>query len=205
MRTIIEEKNIYKFDELSSQAKQKAVYHFACSMDYSFNEDNRQSVELFLASIGYNLVNYCISDCEPSWIRISSRDSDQESLTGTRLYGFIYKWYAANFLTRKRYSKGNIYSKESKIRLSRINRVEEGCPFTGYYMDDAATAYIKATLFEGKFDPTMTLDEFVHNCIDLFVKDWQADYEYYYSEENVEELSEANEWEYLEDGSFYAA
>lgn len=188
----------YDFDELSEDAKEKAVEHFQ-SLDgiYVWGEDNVESLKGFARWIN-GKHDYSISLWGDSWakvkvegdyeIEISENEFEMLDCADMRGEDLL------NFLKEKHYFQ-NKYS-DGWFTLE-----NSSCPFTGYCGDedllDPMREYIKNP------DSETTLQELVNKCCERWVKSYVQDWEFAYSEEGIIELIEANEYQFTENGELY--
>jgi len=171
--------------ELFPKAFEKAHYNFQKDESYD-NRDNEATIKAFIDALPY------------IWLR---RDeiavtygvynlTEIEELTGEELYSFL----KVNDVISK-FTKGEEYTNKN----SNVKRYS--CPLTGYCMDDVFLDPFWEWLNDYKNSP-LTYGELVRECYQSGQKAIQADYDYYFSEENFIEMSEINEWEYFKDSSF---
>lgn len=196
MRTI--EINLYQYNELSEEAKEKAFNDFCSNDYYHWNGENNKVLEWFK-----NTFDVKIIDWEYGYQNYISWESeyttDQDELTGKRLISFLWNNYKNDLFQGKYYSKTISTSPyRYKSRRSKI-LLEDGCP-TGYYLGSLIIDPMLAVLRGEKIQNNYTLYDCLNDCLDAWIEGCRDDYEHYYSMENFKELSEANEWEYNENG-----
>ena len=175
MRTI--EKNIYKFNELSDEAKEKAISKFMENESYFWGDDAIRSLEGFIN-------HFCgkLNDYEIDWLEPYSNNIRFELSEGK---------FSGGELRMVIESMGSYDPKTLKGHGD--------CKFTGYIMDEPLTDGARKAFFNGERD--------IRELIEAGIKEWQiatqADAEYQYSSANFEELCESNEWEFYVDGSIF--
>lgn len=191
MRT--EEIKIYKFDELSDEAKERArdkVREERSQYDF-WGEERRDSYE----------------KAEDLYDQLHNIEGE---ISGARLYAWIENNLSYIWDKRCYYSKhtdGSIkknwwsYKYDcTKYRMSRIkvaNTIEH-CPLTGVTYDFDFLAPIME--FMKKPDSSTTnLDLQLPSYEDVYQRDW----EWMNSDEYIDEEIEANDYEFTEDGSIY--
>ena len=86
-------------------------------------------------------------------------------------------------------------------RKSKINFTMDNCPFTGYCMDCCFSEAWKE--WKDSFCAKSTVQDFLDLVAEKLSKDWTADNEYQLSDEGLAEMIEANEYEFLEDGTLF--
>lgn len=187
---------VYKFDELSEGAKEKAIEDARIfEADYRLDEivDCMKSA---MDKMGITINDYSINIDGSGYINLSVVDDDLE---GVRAYRYIVN----NFFSEV--NKKKLYYKEwEKRRMSNLDRKGwmDDCPFTGVCYDygvKSAWEDFCAELKQGE-RPTVRdfLDELESHYLDMQAKEY-----YGFDEDAARELSEANEYEYLEDGTIY--
>lgn len=74
----------------------------------------------------------------------------------------------------------------------------EECPFTGYCGDESFLAPYRAFMLK---PDERSYSELMSDCLDSGFNDWQADMEHQESDEYIVDFLQANEYEFLEDGT----
>lgn len=192
MRTITEK--IYTLSELSDKARERAYRKWLDNYDYPFAYDNRSVLRDF--SDIFNLrVDHWEYDTSTYNYRFSTDNSGEvDELKGERLYKYIMN----NFWS-KLYLPKIFYKSYEKRRKSKVFFDNE-CVLTGYYLDDI----ILKPIYDFLEKPTdKTYYDLMDDCLDGFFKACRDDYETCCSEENFADESEANEWEYRQNGDKY--
>jgi hypothetical protein len=206
MRTI--EKTLYKFDELEWTAQEKALNEWISSGDtYGWEYENVDSLNAFTEVFGIEIGNWEYGD--HNYINFSVKNVEDydsiyetEELTGLKLYKRIANIYYNEVQKGKYYSTMGRWVDGKytyKKRYSKVIKDNGGCPFTGYCMDDtlldSIIKYLKTP------DLRMTYKELMSDCLDNWLYACRDDYEHSMSMEYFEEMCEANEWEFYENGS----
>ena len=193
MRTI--ETKLYKFDELSEEAKEKAFENWSNSeREYFWMDENLESLKQGLQHFGFELKNwsidyYCATN---AYLKIVYQNSngyvdEEDTLSGVRLWKFINN----NMLDywckyKKKYQRGKL--------------LNGSCPFTGYCGDESFLAPIRTFM---KQPEDITFQELMEECAHEVMKAIEADYEFQNSREYFEEEAEANDFEFEQDGTQY--
>jgi hypothetical protein len=175
MRTI--EKNIYKFSELSEEAKEKAISKYMENESYFWGDEAIRSLEEFINHFCGKLNDYGIYWLEPYRNNIRFELSEGKFTDGE--------------LRQVIESMGSYDPKTLKGNGD--------CKFTGYIMDEALTDGARKAYFNGERD--------IRELIEAGIKEWQratqADAEYQYSSAHFTELCEANGYEFYENGTLF--
>lgn len=195
MRTV--ENQVFQFDELSDDAKEKARDWYRSGDSYPWAEENRASLERFCEVFPAEGRNWYYDACSYSIdASITCEDAIAE-LSGPRLLAYLHNNCAEVFSRSKRYSKGAPYHSGAKTRKSRVMREETCCPFTGYHMDESLLDTLRAFL---KKPDCRTFGELLSDCLDDWARACRDDCEYHNSDESVDETIRINEYEFTEDG-----
>lgn len=190
MRTITE--NIYTIKELknvSAEAFEKAHNEWISDDNYTFYKENRETLEEFAKIFDITVINYNYDSCSGD-VRF---DHEREYLKGTRALAYIQNNYMQYIVEPKKYGS----------RASKISKERRCCPLTGYYLDEDILDFIFEYVHNFKSYKDYSLQDVFSECFDRWVKTCNKDIQANDEEEFFIETSEANEWYYYEDGSFY--
>ena len=205
--------NICKIDELSDEAKQRAHSDFLSRDHYFCNEENKAVLEWFenhfqvdVKDWEYGYRNYI------NWY--SNYPEEQDELSGIRLISFLWNNHRADVYSSKYYS---LWSKKDqnphyreggsapwgklKSRRSKVFK-ELNCP-TGYVVGYDILQPIQDVLNGKKLGTNYSLYDCMNDCLEGWLESCKGDYEHSQSMEYFIEHSQANEYEYTEDGEFY--
>lgn len=196
MRTETRTYQVYPVVELTEQAQSNAHYKWLEDFDYGWSSDNRSTLELFEKLFSINVHNWQYDSCSYNYSFLTSLSGEVEELCGQRLATYIDNNYSYKLFSAKIYwSKG--YCKKRKSRIF----IDNSCTLTGYYMDDTILQPIYN--FLQKPNPSTTFLNLIDECLTEFFKGCRDDRKYQESQENFIETSTANDWEYLQDGTFF--
>jgi len=201
--------NIYKFSELSEQAKQKAIEWYRSDLDtsYIYNEA-LESVKAFL-----NLLP--ISESRNNWLKpdFNSLDDVILNLHGLRLRTWIMNNIYDSICkpTFKKSIEG-----AHPHRLTKVNRYSNGnvtshvyssfkrdyeCHLTGICYDiillQPIIDHIKTP------HPSVTFEDLINMCFTSLEKDLKSEETAMYEDANCIEMLEANAYEFTENGKIY--
>ena len=204
MRTITITKDIYTFDELTEEAQEKAFEYFR-NLPYLFawQEENRDTVKAIADKMdwAYDLYSY---DGITYSVNYSISSDDIAELSGKRAMAYIQNNYIDAAKKPKTYwLNGLIHcdGRKNWKRNSKINYEIDNCPFTGYCMDCCFSEAWRD--WQKNFSKHSTVQDFADLVADYLGRDWTADNEYQYSDDGIKDLIEANDYEFLEDGTLY--
>ena len=201
MRTVTEIFNVYNYNELSEQAKEKVKeWYLDDEMRSTFFYEDKK---YFLAE------NYKRSNLEVIF-SLSNCQGDGFNIEGKiNLYDFAEKWKADEKSRRTiiHYIDNSFY----EYTFESNNRYCYSCKFIDRkYIDDTITEFIDDLKYNGiRGIKTDVIKAFFNDMINHFEEldeEWEkAGYNYFYDAEESEiaECCEANNYEFLEDGTFY--
>ena len=179
--------SIYNFDELDEDAKERAR-DWARGIDdlYGWHDDNVQSLIEFAKFVGGNK-DYSISLVGYSSAKVKIDE---------------YDWYDDYDHEEEGYYRHEMKGDYLLYWLKdNIKTIEGSCPFTGYCMDEDLLDPMRK--FLANPNPDTTFQELVDECVDAWVKQYVADWESTYEDEQIDDFLSANEYDFLEDGSIY--
>ena len=169
----------YSFDELSEEAKEKALLNYACDTSYFWGGDAINSIETLAEKFNSKLSGYSID-----WLEKyrSSWDFDvpyyMDDLTEDELKDIIDSLGKYDKDTLKGYGE---------------------CLLTGYCADEDAIDGLRKAYFNGERD----INELLMSAMDSLYDACNSDYEYQLSEEGYSEHCGINNYQFLEDGSLF--
>lgn len=202
MRQIV--KNIYEYDELTEKAKAKAraeIKKMDSWQDFTDEEASCKAIGEVVGEADWNI---------DAWNNVSVRfDVDVDCLAdlvkGVRFVTWVFNnWiepnmegkYYGKLIKRNGHLKNvNYYSKATK---------EWNCPFTGFCMDMVLKEVYDYMVKKTKEGEVWNLKKFLDELGQRFQKGWQNEIDYRDSDEFIEEMIEANNYEFYENGSLFA-
>ena len=201
MRTI--ETKIYTFDELSEEAKEKAIEYFQATEDFDFvGQDAMATIRKGLEAFGNGLSNWSIdyTSSARSSFSIESVDSQIEELTGQRLRTWLLNNHYENFFEPKPYGK---YEKRANgkwrnDRYSKILKTATCCPFTGVCYDESFMDVFRE--FVKNPCNYTTFEDLLKSAVETVLSDLEKECEYLISEEAIIERIEGGDYEFTENG-----
>jgi len=196
MRTI--EVQLFKFNELSDEAKQVAMNAYEADTSFSYN-DAHESVKAFNEIFGTR-------ESRDTWINVSTEHIDDciLELTGFRLQKYLWNNFRDGIYKPKQYSlwsKKDVsfkYYKDGypvlKIRKSRVF-LDDCCPLTGVCYDEDMLDPIREFLASRDVESqSTTFESLMEDCFYRLFKSLESEDEYAYSDEGKsEELSERDD------------
>lgn len=202
MRTI--ERQIFRYDELSEQAKQVAIESMKEEISSVRIESDSYEYQNTLDKIEQifrvNVYDWRVDEYN-SYFRFDFVGIDEDTENEPRL---LLRYLNNNVLpcidNKKRY-----YSKTARAsRKSRIsyNNNYEYC-LTGCWCDDAVDNALNN--IGQSLKKHLNAREFVESILEGFFKQWQNDCEYSASDDCIAEEIEANDYEFYENGKPYFA
>ena len=214
MKTI--EVKLYSFNELSQEAKEKAIQnHRNNGLEYFWNEENLQSLKAFCKVFDIDLKKYSIDSYGHSYVDTSLNASeDVLNLSGVRLLKYLWNNFRTDIYKGKYYFvKSEQALKHKRVKSQTLKngkifnsyrsaiQLESSCPFTGYCMDED----LLEPVFKFMALPlnSVTYEDLLNDCIESWLSAAVKDLEYQESDEFIGEHLEANEYEFTEDGELF--
>lgn len=186
--------NIYSFDELSEEAKEKAIeYYRERNTEIFWMDETIESLkELFKNCDGISLKDYSLGEYQ-SWIKVDFTNEEVENFTGKRAMA----WIENNLLSNIRTSYyGNKRKELRKYGNGYYAGKIKPCPFTGYCVDDDLLDDLIKEVKDG--NDLKTVFEGLAITIQRII---QNEVECQNSEEYIAEHFEANGYEFDEEGN----
>lgn len=205
MRTV--RTKIYKFEELSEDAQQKAINKHREVMDNDFIYDDTHKVveafnDVFETKEGRN-----------SWLDVYTDHMEENilELKGLRLQKYLWNNYKNQLFKGKYYSlwsKKDISYKYHKngypVLKSRYSKVlkQNSCVLTGMCYDDDMLQPIYDFLEKRNFSNcTITFYHLINDCFDELRKTVENEIDYRNTDDAIIEEIKANEYEFTIDGN----
>ena len=202
MRKIITK--VYNFNELSEEAKEKAIETHRYDFVNGWSDENWASIQAIAKACSLEVVSNNYNDTGFSHFVLEVNDYNA-TLHGSRAMAYIYNnWIMPNmngkyYATPGKWINGVYTYTHTRSKCA----LEFSCPFTGYYMDDCLIIAYKKFCECVRINPLFGIGDFVgvlSECVSEFL---QNDYNYSISDENIAELLTANNYEFLENGVDY--
>jgi hypothetical protein len=208
MKTI--DVNLYKFSELSEEAKEKAIQKWR-NDNYNYQpwfiDEANKSFEKFadLFSIDWRNIDYC----EPYRNEYSIKLDDQiKELSGQRLATYIWNNFKRDLFKGKFYFK-DCYTypngkktednRQYKRYIKRYSKIflDNSCVLTGVCYDQD----LLQPIYDFLNKPTdIDFETLLNDCIYSLCHSVSAEIEYQSSDEAIIETIEANDYDFLENG-----
>ena len=206
MRTV--ETKVFKFDELSEDAQQKAISNYlSTSFEYFWNEENRETLTAFENHFPVN-----VKDWEygyQNYINFEFTQTEEISeLTGIRLLKYLVNHYQYILFAPKYYGKLIDHEKDAdhpagKEHVKRYSKCqgERNCNLTGFWLDEEILDPIYDFLKNPK--DSITFYDLMKDCLYSWIHACNKDYEASQEDEAVSDFLTANEYEFTEDGEIF--
>lgn len=186
-------KTVYTYEELSDSAKEKALYEGRSTLDYSWADENKETLEAFCRIFPVKVRDWEYGGYGRHISHYLTCDDDIAGLSGLRLHKYLWNNFRSSLF------KGKYYSKAGKSRHSRII-LEACCVLTGYCVDDDILQPVYD--FLKKPNNRTTFEDLMGDCLEAWLSSCDADFEAYFSEESMADIFAANDYEFYEDGTF---
>ena len=217
MRTI--RTKIYKFEELTKEAQQKAIEYYRnniLSFDFIYS-DAESTVNAFCNAFKVKSGSNSWLDCNTSYI-----DDDILNLSGLRLRKYLLNNFADTLYQRKYLKHGELRESrkpyhrmmkqieitsncpnKGKISVSyysNIFKVAQNCNLTGMCYDDDMMQPIYDFLELRTFGST-NFEDLLRECFDAMRSTLESEEEYMNTDEYISEEIGCNEYEFTEEGN----
>ena len=210
---------LYKFDELSDEAKKRAHETFLSTGDYWFaSVDATATIKKVDELFGIKLSDWEIGSYNPRYPTVTFENgrwyNDALDLKGNRARAYLWNNFGKVLLTGRYYSKWH-GTKHAHSRLF-FDRVYDGtCPLTGVCFDcdalDPMAYFCFGVAWNGekrvpsgrslRADNAVTVKSVIQDCVHSLFKAFNADCEASESMDYFAELCEGNGWTFEEDGT----
>lgn len=202
---------VYKYDELSDEAKETAISDYRYNnSEYFWSNEYEKSLEAFADDFPVKITDWAVSPYSHSYINFDFTDKDHESLPGDTLRKHLQNYYFSSLWSGKYYGKLVDTEKDgTKIEKStehpagvrhvkRYSKIlfDEAMP-TGYCADYDLRRPIYDFL---KSKSDMDFSELMEECLESFLESWKSDMEYQDSDEYISEHLQANDYDFTING-----
>lgn len=210
MREIIKKFNVYQYSELSDEAKAKVRSWY---IDDPFRaEELTDMINEDLKNLFPNSelkVEWSLSSCQGDGVNVYGDlcFMDLVNMVQNHLCGDNYKAFE-NFFSWKEIKTAKFYSEYCGDVKLPSNRMGYTYCYVSQIDLEADFTYEMSHFRNINLDLLGKMEAYVKMVIRKYCLDWEEiGYKYLYEpdEEEVEEACDGNEWEFLEDGTYYAA
>lgn len=210
MREIIKKFNVYQYSELSDEAKAKVRSWYiddpvrSEELTFLINQDLENLFPNSELKVEWSL-SYCQGDGVNVYGDLCFMDL--VNMVQNHLCGDNYKAFE-NFFSPKEIKTAKFYSEYCGDVKLPTNRMGYTYCYVSQIDLEADFTYEMSYFRNINLDLLGKMETYVKMIISKYCLDWEeVGYKYFYEpdEEEIEETCEMNEWEFLEDGTYYAA
>ena len=185
--------NIYKFNELSEKAQEKAIQYFRglnYESGYAWENENQDTLKIFLELFSAELTRHG-----------NVKTNFDHGLTGLRLKKWIINNFWTDIYKPKYYSKYSKAENKYKSRYSRIQWEWNNCSLTGYCIDnDTIKPLIDYINTPG--NDSYEINDILTWCYESWERAIERDREFQDSDEYIiDEIENSCSHEFYEDGT----
>ena len=199
---------VYNFNELSDEAKKKAIETHRYDFADGWSDENWKSVKAIANACGLDIITNIYNDTGFANFELQEDIKDYNNiivLRGRRAIAYIYNNWIKPNMNGKYYATPGKWIDGAYTYTHTHSKCtfEFSCPLTGYCMDDCLVNAYKKFCECVRINPLFGIGDFVDvlsECVSEFL---QNDYNYSISDENIAELLTANGYECLENGVDY--
>jgi len=182
---------VYKFNELTESAKQKAIDNYRNHDEYFWAGENEHTLKEFC-----NIFPVKVREFDYGYNKnidfTYTADDNILQLKGLRLATYIHNNYGYKIFKKKYLAHIHKEARYSKIQK------ETDCVLTGYYIDNEILDPIYQFLKSPK--ENVTFEDLLNDCLQSWLSACQKDYEATQEDEYIIEHLEANDYDFTIDG-----
>lgn len=194
MRTI----QIYTFNELSEEAKEKAVQNCRAEIDTrAFEWEYKNTAEAIAKALDCECSIYSYDGIRYE-ISFDPIDDLEYVRNGLRAFKYIYNNYILPNERAKTFYLFNTKNRSPKKRKSKINYSIEYFSPTGFCADDCL--YFAWENFCKNFSAKSNVSDFLNDVAEAIAELWTEDNEYAISDDGIAEYCENNNVEFFANG-----
>ena len=196
MRTETTITKIYTFDELSDEAKEKVIAE-ARDFDMEINRDELvDCMKSAMNEMGIVIKDYSIDIDGSGYIKL---DADNDGLEGARAYAYIMNNFFEGVNKKKL-----VYKEWEKRRISHLDRKDwiDNCSFSGWCYDYAVKEAWNSWCNDLREGKSPSVRDFLDELESQYLKELSDEYDGF-DEAEARDIAEANDYEFLEDGTIY--
>lgn len=196
MRTETTITKIYTFNELSDEAKEKVI---AEARDSNMEINCDELVDCMKSAMNemeITIEGYSIGIDGSGYIKL---DAENEYLEGARAYAYIMNNFFEGVDKKKL-----VYKEWEKRRVSHLDRKDwmDNCPFSGWCYDFAVKEAWDSWCNDLREGKSPSIRDFLDELEWAYLKELSDEY-YGFDEAEARDIAEANDYEFLEDGTIY--
>lgn len=194
---------VYNFDELSDEAKEKAIEAHRFDFCDTWSWGNWESIRAIARACSLEVVSNNYNDTGFSCFVLDV--SDYAALHGSRAMAYIYNnWIMPNMKGKYYATPGEwINGAYTYTHTHSKCTFEFSCPFTGCCMDDCLINAYKKFCECVRINPLSDIGDFIDILSECVSECLQNDYDYSISDECIAESLKANSYEFYKDGVDY--
>lgn len=196
MRTETTITKIYTFDELSDEAKEKVIAEARDSGMEIHCDELVDCMKSAMNEMGIAIKDYSVGIDGSGYIKL---DADNDDLEGARAYAYIMNNFFEGVDKKKL-----VYKEWEKRRVSRLDRKDwmDNCPFSGWCYDYAVKEALDSWCNDLREGKSPSIRDFLDELEWAYLKELSDEY-YGFDEAEARDLTEENDYEFLEDGTIY--
>ena len=192
-RKIITEKMVYKFEELSESAKEKALEDYFTDFEYFDGEEVIGGLKKLADALGGRMVDYSIDWYETYRTNVKfdmpelliEYDPENDDPANKEEAEYNKKEFEKTLESLGAYDPKTL-------------KGDGDCKLTGTWVDDVMIDAVRIGYKKGGI---IDLNELMQDAVHAINKATQEDIQYQCGEEGFKETCDANDWKFNEDGS----
>lgn len=198
--TVTKTYKVYTFDELSKEAKEKFIEEQS-NFEAEINADEMvDCMKNAMRAMDISIDDYQFDYAGSGYINLSV-DDDAEELEGVRAYTWIVNNCFNDVDKKKTYW---LDFPRDKTRTSNIESKDwmDNCPFSGVIYDFAVKDTWESFVADVKAGNNPSVHDFLDELESCYLGMLEEEY-YGFGEEAARDIAEANDYEFLEDGTIF--
>lgn len=206
---VVTDYELYKYEELDSKGKEKAKRKYLDEQDeYEFTDMVEADTTLVFPNSKLK-VQYSLSYCQGDGLSVYGKLAFEDIFNILNGNGYPTLVEGIEPFTEKEIKTLRFYAgEEGALNVDINRRYPFFCDWCYNFADDWIDTFESDGLSSIKTDLIYRFEKTVKTIMQRYCKEWEKEgYQFFYEidDESMEEISEANGWEYLADGTLYVA
>jgi len=185
----LEQVKVYEFSELSEEIRENVIENWRNDETFFWGDEWVESLETFSDWFGITIKNYSAGEYGRNHVNFSFEYDE-----GSYFYDFKNSYVRSD-------TQGIRLFKMLFNQYSIDSLLNNDCYLTGYIADEKLLEPIREFIKKPKTNKTFY--ELIDDCFWIWLNGFQADYDYWLSEESIIQDIESNEYSFLVNGEIY--
>lgn len=204
---IVTERELYKYEELGSEAKEKAKADYLDNLEpVLFTVDVETDLKTVFPNSGLK-VQYSLNYCQGDGLSVYGSLDFEDIFNILKGNDYPSLTEGIDPFTEKEVKTLRFYVNEiGGFKINENPRYSFFCEWHYNFADDWVNTFKYTSLSFIKIDLIYRFEKVVKTIMRRYCKKWEdVGYEFFYEidDETMKEMSDDNDWEYLSDGTLY--